>query len=49
MVGSIHDQILAHDSQTDEAEVTTGNGLRGWADTNASQARSKVSMIYRSM
>lgn len=24
MVGNIHDQILAHDSQADEAEISTG-------------------------
>jgi len=29
MVGSIQDQVLAHDGQTDEAEITTGFSLRG--------------------
>jgi hypothetical protein len=29
MVGSIHDQVLAHDGQTNKAKITTGIGTRG--------------------
>jgi hypothetical protein len=29
MVGSIHDQVLAHDGQTNKAKITTGFGTRG--------------------
>jgi hypothetical protein len=49
MVGSIQDQVLAHDSQTDEAEITTGFSLRGWADMDAGQTRTKVSRVAKSM
>jgi hypothetical protein len=28
VVGDVHDQVLAHDGQADEAEVSTGLGLR---------------------
>lgn len=39
MVSSIHDQVLAHDGQTDEAKVTTGrrSGKTG-GDTGQSSA-----------
>jgi hypothetical protein len=43
MVGSIQDQVLAHDGQTNQAKITTGFGMRGWADIDAGQSRSKVS------
>jgi hypothetical protein len=28
MVCDVHDQVLAHDSQADEAKISTGLGLR---------------------
>lgn len=43
MVGSIQDQILAHDGQTYEAKIATGFGRRGGTDIDAGQSRSKVS------
>lgn len=43
MVGSIQDQVLAHDGQTNQAKITTGFEMRGWADIDAGQSRSKVS------
>lgn len=48
MVCSIHDQVLAHDSQTDEAEVTTGIRPRRSADIDAGQTGATVSQsIYQ--
>lgn len=29
MIGSIQDQVLAHDGKTNEAKITTGMGTRG--------------------
>lgn len=42
VVGSIEDQVLTHDGQTDETKVSTGLRLRGKASSNAGQARSKL-------
>jgi hypothetical protein len=44
MVGSVKNQILAHDRKANETEITTGFGLR-WADLEASQSRTKVSIL----
>jgi hypothetical protein len=44
MVGSVENQILAHDRKANETEITTGFGLR-WADLEASQSRTKVSIL----
>lgn len=49
MVGSVHDEILAHDSQTNEAKVSTGLRLRGSADIDAGQARTVVSPRFLSI
>ena len=41
MVGSIQDQVLAHNGQTDETKITTRFILRSETGSNASQSRSK--------
>lgn len=43
VVGDVHDQILAHNGQTDEAKVTTGSDPRGSADIDAGQTCATVS------
>lgn len=43
MVGDIQDQVLTHDCQTNEAEITTGNDPRGSADIDAGQTGATVS------
>ena len=43
MISSIHDQILAHDSQTNEAEISTRFSVRS-ADIDAGKTRTKVSI-----
>jgi hypothetical protein len=45
VVGSVQDQILAHDRKANETEITTGVGLRR-ADLEASQSRSMVSILF---
>jgi hypothetical protein len=44
MVGSVQDQVLAHDSQTDEAKISTGFRLRRSADIDAGETRTMVSI-----
>lgn len=48
VVGSVQDQVLAHDGQTDEAEITTRGRPRRSADINAGQARAEVSQLIMS-
>ena len=43
VVSDVHDQVLAHDGQTDEAEVTTGNCPRRSADIDAGETSATVS------
>lgn len=43
MVGDIHDQVLAHDGQTNEAEITTGSDSRRSADIDAGETGATVS------
>ena len=43
VVGNVHDQVLTHDGQTYEAEVTTGNDPRGSADIDAGETGATVS------
>lgn len=43
MIGSIEDQVLTHDGQTDQTEVTTRLTVRR-ADIDAGQSRTEVSM-----
>lgn len=43
VVCSVHNQVLTHDGQTDEAEVTTGSDPRRSADIDASQTGATVS------
>lgn len=43
MVGNIKDQILAHDGQTDETEVATGDNPRRSTDIDAGQTGAIVS------
>ena len=43
VVGGVQNEILAHDSQTNEAEISTGFRLRGGADIDAGQSRTMVS------
>ena len=45
MVGNVHDQVLAHHSQTDETEVTTGIDPRWSADIDAGKTCAKVSQL----
>lgn len=41
----IHDQILTHDGQADEAEISTRFGLRRSADINAGETGAIVSSL----
>ena len=43
MVGSIQDQVLAHDGQTNEAKVTTGDKSPRSADIDAGETGATVS------
>ena len=43
MVGSVHDQVLAHDGQTNEAEITTWNNSRRSTDIDAGETGATVS------
>lgn len=45
VVSSVQDQVLTHDGQTDEAEITTRFRPRRSADINAGQARAEVSQL----
>lgn len=42
VISSVHDQVLAHDSETDEAEISTGD-TRILADVDAGKMCAKVS------
>jgi hypothetical protein len=44
MVGSVQDQVLAHNGQTNEAKISTGFRLRGSADIDAGETRTVVSI-----
>lgn len=48
VVGGVEDQVLAHDGQTDEAEITTGQRRRRRADIDAGQAGAEVSDRFMS-
>lgn len=43
MISSVENQVLAHDGQTDEAEISTGNGVHRSADINAGETGTIVS------
>ena len=43
MIRGIHDQVLAHDSQTNQAHISTGLGQGRPADVDAGETRSTVS------
>lgn len=43
VIGGIEDQVLAHDGQTDEAEVSTRNRARRSTDIDAGQTGAIVS------
>lgn len=47
MVGSVEDQVLAHNGKTNEAEISS-KGLRSLADINASKTCAKVSKRAKS-
>ena len=44
MVGGIEDKVLAHDSQANQAEISTGFILRGSTDVDAGEPRTTVSI-----
>lgn len=48
VIGRVHDEVLAHDGQANEAEVTTRSRSSRSADINASETATKVSMIISS-
>lgn len=43
MIGDVQDQVLTHNSQANQAEITTGNDPRGSADIDAGQTGATVS------
>ena len=43
VVGDVHDQVLTHDGQTDEAKITTGCDPRRSADIDAGETGATVS------
>lgn len=43
MISSVEDQVLAHNGQTDEAEISTGNNVRRCADIDAGETGTIVS------
>jgi len=49
VISSVQDQVLAHDGQTNETEITTRLSVRRKAGGNASQTRTKVSMAQSMM
>jgi hypothetical protein len=49
MIGSVQDQVLAHDSQANEAKVSTGFRLRRSTDIDAGEARTAVSITFLSI
>lgn len=46
MVGGIQDQVLAHDGQTDEAEITPMNDARRSTSIFAGRRRASVSISF---
>lgn len=48
MIGNIQEQVLTHDGQTDEAEITTGSNPRWSADIDAGQTGATVSPEFSS-
>jgi hypothetical protein len=49
MVGSVQDQVLTHNSQTNEAKISTGFRLRRSADIDAGETRTMVSITFSSI
>ena len=49
MVGSVQDQVLAHNSQADEAKISTGFMLRRSTDIDAGETRTVVSITFSSI
>jgi hypothetical protein len=47
MIGGVQDEILAHDSQTDKAEVAARDRLCRSADMNAGKTGAEVSQLSR--
>ena len=45
MVGNVHNQVLAHNGQTDETEVTAGIDPRWSADIDAGKTCARVSQL----
>ena len=45
VVGNVHNQVLAHNGQTDETEVTTGMDPRWSADIDAGKTCAGVSQL----
>lgn len=45
VIGSVQNQVLAHDGQTDEAEISTRNMMRRSADIDAGETGAIVSDI----
>lgn len=43
VIGSVEDQVLAHNGQTDEAEISTRSRVRRCADINAGETGTTVS------
>ena len=46
MVSSVQDQVLAHDSQANEAKISTGFRLRRSTDIDAGETRTTVSVTF---
>lgn len=49
VVGGVHDEVLAHDGQANEAEISTGIWWHRRADIDAGQSRSTVSQALGSI
>ena len=48
MIGSIHDQVLAHNGQTNKAKITTWNNARRSPDIDAGETGATVSPLILS-
>ena len=48
MIRRVHDQVLTHNGQTNEAEITTGTGSRRSADIDAGKTGAAVSPLISS-
>lgn len=48
MIGNVHDQVLTHNGQADEAEIATMVDPRGSADIDAGKTGASVSPLNRS-